>query len=473
MKNYNDLNDYQNYTNDPYAAMTEPKAKKSGAGKIVAIALCCSLLGGAAGAGGMVLASKSSNSASSASVSVQTDRETVRSETAGTDKAAAGSDSKNDGATTLISGSHGESAADSSSQVSVTKAVADTSKKMTASEVYKANVNSTVGIRTSITSTNYWGYQTQAAASGSGFIISTDGYIITNHHVIEDADSITVSLYDGREFPAKLIGSDESNDVAVLKVEADGLTPVVLGSSGALEVGEDVVAIGNPLGELTFSLTAGIVSALDRTITTQSTTMDLIQTDCAINAGNSGGALFNMYGEVVGITNSKYSRNGMSEASIDNIGFAIPMDNIRGIIDSLIKDGYVMQPYIGVSLADLSRDAINYGIPQGAAVSRVTEGAPAESAGVQVGDIITKADGTDITCKSQFIAFLKKYKAGDQIKLTLYRKGETLEKTVTISEKKQQTEEEKQAEKKKQQERLQQEYEDFYSIPGFGSIFGY
>ena len=132
-----------------------------------------------------------------------------------------------------------------------------------------------------------------------------------------------------------------------------------------------------------------------------------------------------------------------------------------------------MQPYIGVSLADLSRDAINYGIPQGAAVSRVTEGAPAESAGVQVGDIITKADGTDITSKSQFISFFKKYKAGDQIKLTLYRKGETLEKTVTVSEKKQQTEEEKQAEKKKQQERLQQEYEDFYSIPGFGSIFGY
>ena len=483
MKNYNDLNDYQNYNNEPYAAMAEPKVK-SGAGKIIAIALCCSLLGGAAGAGGTILAARSMNKAPAVSASTQAEAQTetqpekeTQTETETQSAAQSNTESKN-GITTLVNGSHSESAADSSSQSAIAQTKADTSKKMTAAEVYKANVNSTVGIKTSITATNYWGYQTQAAAAGSGFIISADGYILTNHHVIEDAESITVSLYDGRSFDAKLVGSDESNDVAVLKVDADGLVPVALGSSKALSVGDDVVAIGNPLGELTFSLTAGVVSALDRTITTQSNTMDLIQTDCAINSGNSGGALFNMYGEVVGITNSKYSSNGMSnEASIDNIGFAIPMDNIRGIVDSLIKDGYVKKPYIGVGLADLSEDAVNYGLPQGAAVRKIYEDGPCEAAGIEVGDIITKADDTDISNSNQLIALLKKYKSGDKIKLTVYRKGETLEKTVTVAEKKQDTEEEKKA-KKKEQENAPQQYGDYgdfgdFGFPGFGSIFGY
>ena len=166
----------------------------------------------------------------------------------------------------------------------------DTSKEMTPAEVYAANVNSTVGITTSVT-TNFWGFHTTSAAAGSGFILTDDGYIITNHHVIENSDSITVSLYDGTTYEAELIGYDASNDIAVLKVEAEGLTPVVIGDSENLNVGDSVIAIGNPLGELTFSLTSGAVSALDREITlSNSVTMELIQTDCAINSGNSGGA---------------------------------------------------------------------------------------------------------------------------------------------------------------------------------------
>ena len=174
---------------------------------------------------------------------------------------------------------------------------AGTGQLMSPAEVYAANVGATVGITTSVT-TNIWGFQTTSAASGSGFIISTDGYILTNHHVIEDADSITVSLFDGTTYDTALIGYDESNDIAVLKVEAENLSPVILGDSDQLNVGDQVLAIGNPLGELTFSLTSGLVSAMDRKVTLSSTvTMNLIQTDCAINSGNSGGALFNLYGE--------------------------------------------------------------------------------------------------------------------------------------------------------------------------------
>ena len=192
----------------------------------------------------------------------------------------------------------------------------DTSREMTPAEVYAANVNSTVGITTSVT-TNFWGFHTTSAAAGSGFILTDD---------------------------------------AVLKVEAEGLTPVVIGDSENLNVGDSVIAIGNPLGELTFSLTSGAVSALDREITlSNSVTMELIQTDCAINSGNSGGALFNLYGEVVGVTNAKYSGSG-GGASIDNIGFAIPVNHVKDIIKSIIENGYITKPYIGVSVAEVSRE---------------------------------------------------------------------------------------------------------------------
>ena len=309
----------------------------------------------------------------------------------------------------------------------------DTSKALTPAQVYAANVQSTVGITTSVT-TNYWGYQTTSAASGSGFILSSDGYILTNHHVIENSNSITVACYDGSSYDAKLVGYDESNDIAVLKVEASGLSPVILGSSDKMNVGDSVVAIGNPLGELTFSLTAGTVSALDRQITMSGGgSMTLIQTDCAINSGNSGGALFNLHGEVVGITNAKYSSSS-SGASIDNIGFAIPMDDVRNIIESIIEKGYISKPYIGVSVIGVSAETQAYGLPAGAAVQDISKGSPAEAAGLQISDIITRVNGAAITGSSDLVNFISETQPGDVLELTVYRKGQNLTLTVTVGE---------------------------------------
>lgn len=309
----------------------------------------------------------------------------------------------------------------------------DTSKEMTPAEVYAANVNSTVGITTSVT-TNFWGFHTTSAAAGSGFILTDDGYIITNHHVIDNSDSITVSLYDGTTYEAELIGYDASNDIAVLKVEAEGLTPVVIGDSENLNVGDSVIAIGNPLGELTFSLTSGAVSALDREITlSNSVTMELIQTDCAINSGNSGGALFNLYGEVVGVTNAKYSGSG-GGASIDNIGFAIPINHVKDIIKSIIENGYITKPYIGVSVADVSRETQSYGLPKGAAVRSIAEDGPAGDAGLEESDIITAINGEEIDGSKALVDAVRNASVGDELVFTVYRKGETLELKVIVGE---------------------------------------
>ena len=329
------------------------------------------------------------------------------------------------GSTTIYEGQR------ESSVIDVAKV--DTGKLMTPAEVYAANVNSTVGITTSVT-TNYWGFQTTSAASGSGFILTADGYVLTNYHVIESSNSISVTLYDGKSYDAVLIGYDESSDIAVLKIDAEGLTPVVLGDSDNLNVGDSVVAIGNPLGELTFSLTSGAVSALNREITlSNSVTLKLIQTDCAINSGNSGGALFNLYGEVIGITNAKYSGSG-SGASIDNIGFAIPINHVRGIVESIIENGYVAKPYIGVIVSDVSEETMGYGLPAGAAVKAVSEDSPAEKAGLQVNDIITAVNGKEISGRTGLSEAVSAASVGDTLTLTVYRQGNTISVDVTVGE---------------------------------------
>ena len=309
----------------------------------------------------------------------------------------------------------------------------DTSSVMTPAEVYAANVNSTVGITTTVT-TNFWGYQSTSAASGSGFVLTEDGYILTNFHVIEDSNSITVSLYNEESYDATLIGYDESNDIAVLKVDAENLVPVVLGNSDNLNVGDSVVAIGNPLGELTFTLTSGAISAKDRKVTlSSSVTMDLLQTDCAINSGNSGGALFNLYGEVIGVTNAKYSSSSSSEASIDNIGFAIPINSIMHIVESIIEKGYISKPYVGISVSDVSQETQQYGIPAGAAVQSVVEGSPAQQAGLQRGDVITAVNGTAMDSNA-LVDFVGESNVGDELVMSVYRQGTTLEIKVTVGE---------------------------------------
>ena len=303
--NYNNYNDMDNFEyigysnqNPSYSEVVNDnkrKAKKKRAKKIIAGVLCCAIVGGTA------FAISGYNSSSNKSTEIKTSSRTT-------------------------------------SSVSYTSV--DSGKEMTASEVYAANVNSTVGITTEVT-TNYFGFQSTSAASGSGVIISSDGYIVTNYHVIESASTIKVTMYDDSSYTAELVGYDESNDIAVLKIDATDLTAVTIGNSSAVSVGDDVVAIGNPLGELTFTLTKGVISAKDREVTMPNgTTMELIQTDCAINSGNSGGALFNVYGELIGITNAKYSSSSSSEASIDNIGFAIPISSVIDVIQNIIETGY-------------------------------------------------------------------------------------------------------------------------------------
>ena len=377
----------------------EPPKKKKGlsAGKIIAIVLVCSLLGGCLGVGATLLLGNKSSGTTPAQSS-----------------------------TTFYVGER------QTETVNTTRT--DTSEQLTPREVYAQNVNSTVGITTSIT-TNYWGYQTTSAASGSGFILTEDGYILTNYHVIENSNSVQVTTYDNTAYSASIVGYDESNDIAVLKIDATGLTPVVLGDSDGLYVGDEVMAIGNPLGELTFSLTVGYVSAMDREVTLSSgTTMDLIQTDAAINSGNSGGALFNTYGEVVGITNAKYSSSSSSSsASIDNIGFAIPINHVKGIVTSIIEKGYIVKPYIGVSVTSVSSEMISYGLPKGAAVKVIAEGSPAEESGLKVNDIVTAINGEEITTSSELVKIVSAAQPGDVLTLTVYRQGEAERLTITLT----------------------------------------
>ena len=415
----------------------QKKHKKSGAGKAIALVLVCALVSGCMGVGGAFLGS---------SLVRQGQPETVLS----------------DGVSTVMKGVR-ETSVLQIQQI-------DSSKTLSAAEVYAANVNSTVGIVTSAVTTNFWGQRTTSAAAGSGFLFTDDGYILTNYHVVQGADSVTVSTYDGTKYDARIIGFDESNDVAVLKIDAEGLTPVVIGNSDQLNVGDSVVAIGNPLGELTFSLTSGTVSALDREVTMSSgISMELIQTDCAINSGNSGGALFNMHGEVVGITNAKYSGSSGSGASIDNIAFAIPINDVYGIVTSIIEKGYIEKPYIGVSVLDVSDETQKYGLPKGASVQTVTDDGPAKAAGLQVNDIITKVDDTEITGSSDLVKTIGQCKPGQEITLTVYRQGQTLELKVTVARKVQDS--------KPEQQTVQQQTQSSngYSgqIPNFPGFFGF
>ena len=420
----------------PQMVHTPRKEKKSHKGA-VALVLCCALAGGGCGVGGAFLGN---------SLASRNQPTTVYS----------------DGISTIMKGVR------ETSTLQVQQI--DSSEELTGAEVYAANVNSTVGIVTSLVTTNFWGQQTTGAAAGSGFVFSDDGYILTNYHVVEGATSITVSTYDGTSYDAKLIGYDESNDVAVLKIEATGLTPVVIGDSDKLNVGDNVVAIGNPLGELTFSETSGIVSALNREVTmSNNTTMDLIQTDCAINSGNSGGALFNMYGEVVGITNAKYSSSSSSSgASIDNIGFAIPINQVYGIVKSIIENGYIEKPYIGVSVLTVSDETQKYGLPGGASVQSITKDSPAEEAGLQVNDIITKVNDTEIASSTGLVKIVRAANPGDELKLTVYRQGETLELTITVGRQIQSANETTAAESSSQSSQNSQGYSGFGRFPGWG-----
>lgn len=277
--------------------------------------------------------------------------------------------------------------------------------------------------------------------SGSGVIITADGYIVTNNHVVNGATSIKVYLQDGSEHEAKLIGSDTQSDLAVIKIGAENLPAATIGESSTLRVGQEVVAIGNPLGQLMSTVTNGIISALDRTITVEGQEMTLLQTNAAINPGNSGGGLFDMNGNLVGVVNAK-----SMGFEVEGLGFAIPIDVAKTVVADLIDQGYVSgRPYLGVSVQDVTyahgdQSGFNNPFMSGqqyttrVQVMSIEEGGPAAKGGMQLNDLILKVNDTEVTGSSQFISLLSEYKAGDVVTITVQRGNNTVELSITLGE---------------------------------------
>lgn len=288
---------------------------------------------------------------------------------------------------------------------------------------------------------NYMGMKKAVAGSGSGVILSEDGYILTNNHVISSADSssfyqvsdaksIKVKIYgDDTEYSAEIIGTDSQTDLAVLKIDKTGLTPAELGDSSSVQIGEFVLAIGNPYN-LDYSVTAGIISALNREMTVENTTYNVIQADCAINSGNSGGALVNSKGEVIGITTLKLAGDG-----IEGVSFAIPVNETVPIYKELIEKGKISRPFVGISGIDLDEaTAIRNGLTKGIYVDSVVSGSGAEDAGIMAGDVIVSFDGKDVSTMDELNAIKNTKNIGDKIEIKLYRKSELKTFTITLKE---------------------------------------
>ncbi len=399
----------------------EKKEKKVGItmAKLVAVCLVCAIIGGLFGAGGMTLINRSSDEQQSASA--QSDDSSLGSENNSNEESPNTSE---------------QSASGDPIQVAT-----DEREAIDANSVYNLACTQVVGITTEITGTNLFGMTTQSAVSGSGFIVTSDGYILTNYHVIEDAYEggydITVMLYSGDSYTASIVGFEEDNDIAVLKIEAEGLNPVTIGDSDSMAVGETVYAVGNPLGELAYSMTKGMVSALDREISTTDsqtgvvTTINMFQIDAAVNSGNSGGPVYNSKGEVIGVVTAKYSSSG-----VEGLGFAIPINDAVSIANELITNGYVSgKAYFGISVETVPASVVEYyNMAAGAYVRVVDENSCASEAGLQVGDIITKIDDIEITSYSDLVAAKKEYSAGDSAVLTVYRSGQYLELTIVFDE---------------------------------------
>ena len=306
---------------------------------------------------------------------------------------------------------------------------------MMPSQLYAACVDSVVSISSSVSSGGLYG-SGQGSSSGSGFILTEDGYVVTNYHVVEGASSVKVILHDDTEYDAEIVGYDATNDIAVLNVEAEDLPAVTLGSSAALNIGDMVAAIGNPLGELASTQTIGYVSGINREITTDNTIISMIQTDAVINPGNSGGPLFNMYGQVIGITTAKYSGTTGSGASIEGIGFAIPMDDVVPIINDLIEYGYVTGAYMGVTVMNTDEEsAAMYGLPTGARIEEVVKGGAADRAGLQPKDIIIDLGGHKVRNITDLTRALRNFKAGDVTTVTFLRGGREMTLDIALDEK--------------------------------------
>ena len=393
-----------------YDAEPPKPKKKGGFGKFLAIGLCCAILGGAVGGGGVWAVNRFGGNS-----------------------------------TTIYEGTR---------PTAVSLANVDGKTVLSAEEVYASNLESVVGVNGNVT-TNVWGQTIKNPVSGSGFVISsndTTSYILTNYHVIDGVSDIKVFFSDGTSYDATLVGGEEENDIAVLKIDQGNLQTVVLGDSSAINVGEPVYAIGNPLGELTFTFTGGYVSAKDRSVTmSDGTVMNMIQTDTAINSGNSGGPLFDKYGQVVGIVSAKLSSSFSSEASVEGLGFAIPINDVKDMVTSIMENGYVTgKPNVGILMNDVAENVQRYGVPAGCEILAILDGSCAQKAGLQVGDIITAIGDTTVSSSDALKSAIKDCKAGDTVTFTIYRDGNTSTVNVTLDEDNQ--------ERQAAMEQLQQDY---------------
>lgn len=379
---------------------TPPKKRKrsgSGAGKFVALALVCSLMGGAVGAGSVYALRGANLGGGTAHVSIS-------------DRSEGG--------------------------VTVNTSTVTAGESMTPAQIYKTYGDAVVCINISTS---------QGTGAGTGFIIDgKEGYVLTCYHVIDGAKSISVTLNDSTSYSATYVGGDKDQDCAIIKItpkdgETLNLKSVVLGDSTKLEVGESVCTIGNALGTLANTLTSGTVSALNRSESMEDgTVMNVLQTDTSINSGNSGGPLFNSYGEVIGIVNAKRSSNAFSNtASIEGIAFAIPISDVTDMMSDLMEHGYVTgKPLLGVTLATITKaTAQQYtGMVPGAYVRAVTDGSAAAKAGMQVGDIITSFDGKEVTSSAEVIELKRQHKAGDEVDVVVHRNGDDVQLKVTLDE---------------------------------------
>ena len=296
-------------------------------------------------------------------------------------------------------------------------------------ELYNNAVPSIVGVTNEYTTYGYFGSST-AGATGTGFIISTNGEILTNYHVVENAQKLTVTLYDGTEYPAELLGYEAESDVALLKIDATNLPALPLGNSDILNVGDQIAAIGNPLGELTYTMTVGYVSAKGRAVYTDEMPINMLQIDAAINSGNSGGPLFNLAGEVIGITTAKYSGSISGSANIEGIGFAIPINDVLSILNDLREYGSVQnRAYIGVVVTNSQAGG---DIPTGALVQSVEKNSSGDKAGLRVSDIIVAVGDRTVSGIDTLYQALRPYRAGDTVELTVFRSGETITLSITF-----------------------------------------
>ena len=284
---------------------------------------------------------------------------------------------------------------------------------------------------------SWYGQNQVESGAGSGVIISSDGYILTCAHVVDGASTITVTIGD-KDYTATLVGEDTTSDIAVIKIDADGLTPATVGNSDSLKVGQSVMAVGNPLGELGGTVTGGMISALNRSVTIQGSssvnTMSLIQMDASVSPGNSGGGLFNMNGELVGIVNAK-----SSSSDAEGLGFAIPINDAIKVAQELLENGYVTgRPYLGITYLAVTdaQPASQLGVnAYGVYVVEVVKGGPAEKAGLQAGDRIVSVDGTEIASKDDLGTLMQKHAAGDTLSITIAREGQMQTVNVTLGEK--------------------------------------